>query len=581
MSASIHARSRSPALRQALALLVLCLFGMMECQPGNEPARENYVSIRLDDSLKRYDSVEIRILAAGDTAKVIGTVWAGHLANPSGIQDYRLPDGESGPLAVNVRGFDDEGRLLLDLMISKPAGQQVVEHLPVPKPVPTPSVRLSNLQCSPGTLIPAFDSIRSEYVVSLANSESTLVITAVPNHAQALMTLGTASLASGKASVAMPLKVGANDFSLRVSVGKESAAYTVKAIRSAYVPPDRVPPDTVHPDTTHPDTVLHPADPEYKTWKHGSYVNVKLGDLGLPEKTMELSFPLLVRLTDRNFNFSQASPAGQDIRFVQGGKTLAYEISRWDTTSAGHSADIWVKVDSLPGTADTVMLNMYWGNASATAASDGARVFGAEAGFSGAWHMSEPGRGNTGEYRDASGRYDGTGGNGDSKAAPTRVEGVVGHGQDFHAGKRQGTIALPNTFDPGSDSWTFQAWVQPRGYTNGAIFQKSDSSQTDKQRFQILCQGEGGNQIVIAHEGDAFHTEIYLPTDRFTLLSVVYTSGMLEVYSNGISFGSRAWTQGARGTARTVIGALTMQGDQGGFNGVLDEFWFTSKPAFG
>lgn len=585
MKASVKTRLWNPAWQRALVLFAAALSGvsgLLQCQLANEPRRENYVSVKLDDSLKRYDSVEILILAAKDTSQVIGTVWSGPLAEPSRIQDYRLADGENRALAIRVRGFDAGGTLLLDMLISKSAGGQSVEHLPVPQPAPAPSARLASFHCSPGALIPAFDSSHYDYVVELPNADSSLVLTAIPNHPQAAMTLGAAPLASGKASAGMPLKVGANDFSLRVAAGRDSAVYTLKAIRAAFVPPDSVPTDTTHPDTIgHP--TGGPVDSAFQAWKHGGYLKIDLKPLALSKKAMALHLPVLVRLTDHNFVFSQAAAAGQDLRFVRGAKELAYEISAWDTIGGfppghpvkTHAADIWVKVDSISGNEDTVTINMYWGNPSATSASDGPKTFGSEAGFDGVWHMSESGKGAQGEYKDATGHNDGTGGNGDAKATPTRVPGVVGYGQDFRFGTTQGTIALPNDFDPGSDAWAFQAWVKPRGYTNGVIFQKGDAWQANEQRFQILCMGEGGNQIAVERAGAIYFTDVYLPTDKFSHLGMVHSNGNLVLYLDGVFFGSQAWTQGSKSVGRTVIGANSLQGDDEGFNGVLDELWFS------
>ena len=562
----------NPGWRNSLALLACCLFGLLQCQLGSDPHRENFVAIKLDDSLKRFDSVQILILAAEDTSQVIGTVWAGPLTNPSGIQDYRLSDEEARPLAVRVRGFDKAGNLILDMLISKMGGKQVIAHPPLPQP---PSVRLSALQCSPGALIPIFDSSRFDYMINLANAESSLVITATPSYSQAGMSMGTTALLSRKPSPGIRLKVGTNDLSIRVAAGKDSAFYSLRAIRSAPLPPDSVPVDTTHPDTSLP-PIGGPVDSAFQAWKHGGYLIVNLRSSGLGKKSLVQNFPLLVRLTASSPAFTQAAPGGRDIRFVRNGKALEYEISGWDTIGGTHGADIWVKVDSLPGAADTLRINMYWGNPSAPPVSDGSLVFGSEAGHNGVWHMSESGRAVSGEYLDASGRNPGTGGNGDPRVVPTRVDGVVGFGQEFHTGSAQGTIALPNGYDPGSDSWSFQAWVKPRGHTNGVIFKKGDLWQAKEQRFQIICLGENGNQIAIEREGAIFFTDVYLPTDKFSHLGIVYSGSKLDIYLNGIFFGSQAWTQGGKASGMTVIGANSQQGTSEGFVGVLDELWFAS-----
>lgn len=77
------------------------------------------------------------------------------------------------------------------------------------------------------------------------------------------------------------------------------------------------------------------------------------------------NFPVLVRLTTTNFNFSQARSDGYDIRFVStNGVTLfSYERERHDAASG--AAEYWVKLPAVAGAVDTEFY-IYYGNASAT-----------------------------------------------------------------------------------------------------------------------------------------------------------------------------------------------------------------------
>ena len=51
------------------------------------------------------------------------------------------------------------------------------------------------------------------------------------------------------------------------------------------------------------------------------------------------NFPLLVRIHQDFFDFSQAESRGEDIRFSANGKPLAYQIEHWNATG-GHAA-VW------------------------------------------------------------------------------------------------------------------------------------------------------------------------------------------------------------------------------------------------
>ena len=65
-------------------------------------------------------------------------------------------------------------------------------------------------------------------------------------------------------------------------------------------------------------------------------LRVDVIEAGFPAAS-ETDFPALVRLDKDWFNFSQAQPKGEDIRFATStGTALAYEIDQWD--AAGGTA---------------------------------------------------------------------------------------------------------------------------------------------------------------------------------------------------------------------------------------------------
>lgn len=101
-----------------------------------------------------------------------------------------------------------------------------------------------------------------------------------------------------------------------------------------------------------------------------------------------LNFPVLIRLTKNNFNFSEAQSNGNDIRFAKQDNTvLSYEIERWDPVAG--VAEAWVKVDTVFGNDSAQCITMYWGNPQVISASNGAAVFDTGNGFQGVWHMNQ------------------------------------------------------------------------------------------------------------------------------------------------------------------------------------------------
>jgi len=101
-----------------------------------------------------------------------------------------------------------------------------------------------------------------------------------------------------------------------------------------------------------------------------------------------VNFPVLVRLTQSNFDFSQAQTNGADIRFSkENGMPLAYEIEQWD--AVGETAALWVKADTVYGNDSSHFMLMYWGNPQASKVSNGASVFDTADGNVGVWHLNE------------------------------------------------------------------------------------------------------------------------------------------------------------------------------------------------
>ena len=95
---------------------------------------------------------------------------------------------------------------------------------------------------------------------------------------------------------------------------------------------------------------------------------------------------MLVRLNKNYFDFSQAKPRGEDIRFSANGKPLAYQIERWD--AAGGNAAVWVRIPTIKGN-DQQAIKMHWGNDKVPGESNGERVFLTTEGFAGVWHLGD------------------------------------------------------------------------------------------------------------------------------------------------------------------------------------------------
>jgi len=560
------------------AAAAICLGVQCRLAPEPDPRQENYLTVNLNDSLSRYDKVVVQILAAGDTAQVVGTLWSGRLEAPGAIPAYRLGDDEARSLSVRVRAWDASGRLALDETIVKQDGKSIVTAIPILRPSP----RLATLALSAGTLSPAFAPGTSEYSASVPNSQSSIQVTASPEYAEAQIYEGIRPMAAGKPSDPVPLDTGANRITVMVLAGDTSARYLV-TVQRAKPPADTAKPvtgDTSKPvpsDTTKPvpgDTSKTPGDTAKPAnplpdWQYHGSVILRLPTAGSASPhAIATDFPLLLRLTSANFNFTQAADSGRDLRFLDvNGRNLDYAIARWDAGT--QKAEIYLRCDTLAPDRAAPAFSMYWGNPKAAAASNPAAVFPRSRGWTGVWHLDESGSGQSGEYRDATGSFPGKAGG----AFPKQVEGVVGSAQDFDGNGSQGFISLPAAFDPGLKHYTMHMWIYNEGRNAGYLFIKSGTGAED-QRFEAdLAQGTG--RIGFGRTGTGglhYEAGFGAPSVAWFMLGIVCDGDSVHLYDNGVEMEAHPFTQGGNPAANVVLGARNPNGDVG-FPGRMDEFW--------
>ena len=84
-------------------------------------------------------------------------------------------------------------------------------------------------------------------------------------------------------------------------------------------------------------------------------------------------FPVLVKLTSSNFDFTRAQVTGNDIRFaLEDGTLLSYERERHD--SVNQFAEYWVKIPSVSSIVGTIFY-LYYGNSAASNGEDSINVW--------------------------------------------------------------------------------------------------------------------------------------------------------------------------------------------------------------
>ncbi len=192
------------------------------------------------------------------------------------------------------------------------------------------------------------------------------------------------------------------------------------------------------------------------SWEYKRRIYLNTTASGADVASDVYNFPVLIRLTANNFDFSQARANGEDIRFNSLQDTpLPYEIEHWD--AAASQASIWVKIDTVYGNDSTQSILMYWGNPDAEDYSNGALVFDTSVGFQGVWHLGD---GQNDLIHDAT--YNGYDGSSPDTDRPIIGTGAIGNCRVFN-GKNH-FITMSNTAGskidfPQNGYYSLSAWV--------------------------------------------------------------------------------------------------------------------------
>jgi hypothetical protein len=348
------------------------------------------------------------------------------------------------------------------------------------------------------------------------------------------------------------------------------------------VPTDAAAPAVDAPPGSEPPEGSDPGPIDLSKFRHSKPLKLDTTPAGAGVASDIAAYPVAIKLSAANFDFSQAKPAGEDVRFSSAdGKPLPYAIELWD--AAKKEAALWVSVDIKGGSTQTI--NLHWGNADAASAANSKAVFSKAAGFIGVYHLNQDGNTVEGGYKDASwNEAHGVG----VKLAPGSLEPArVGYGTRFDNPKggasgeiRWVEVAGPKvTTDFGSaehpisvSAWAFaNTWD---GYYQ-TIFSKGDgtySLQKDYMGRTEVCMSPltGTNHMCAITSPP--------PTKVWTHYMIMrkngpYASNSLVLYINGkraagISAGGKQIdlpfgiaNQSLRGRER----------NQKGFNGIIDE----------
>jgi len=269
-------------------------------------------------------------------------------------------------------------------------------------------------------------------------------------------------------------------------------------------------------------------------WQHSGsmYILTTPEGADLPVRVSVKDFPLLVRLDRDFFDFTEARPNGEDIRFsTPVGRELPYQIEQWDAYKG--TAMIWVRIPLITGN-DKQELKVHWGNASAQCASNGKAVFDRSNGHLAVWHMNGPVTDDeVGEIRS-------------KDAGTTASAGMIGPARHFPGGKGVFCGEDITTFPTGSAPHSSSVWF--RG---------------DKQNCRVLSWGKEYRQGKVQmwyNSPSKIRMDCYfsdadvrsspsIPLGQWTHVVHTYQKGQSRIYINGV----------LDTEARTRAGALNIE----------------------
>jgi len=286
------------------------------------------------------------------------------------------------------------------------------------------------------------------------------------------------------------------------------------------------------------------------------------------------NFPVLVRLTSAEFDFSQTQSDGSDIRFRKAdGTALPHEIERFD--ASGQRAEIWVRVDTVYASNSTQFFEMSWGDAGAPGGSNAAAVFDTANGFAGVWHLSEdpsaagrPIKDHTANGNDGSTCCGMTTGN--------SISAIAGRGLEFDGNADYVKIDAPAVSLEFTDTITLSAWVNAQSVhldVSVIIGRQYGTSWYDSYVMYLNASGAPG---FLANDNSAggLESDAGLDLGRWYHLCAVKKGSRHELYRDGIlDAGSSGWQMGAFHDPNEVIigGNMNGTGVERQFHGGVDE----------
>lgn len=309
------------------------------CSTPQAPEPDTVLRLTLNDSLSRYERVQIQLLDLEKDSALVKELWNSPLTAPAtqlALATHSLKEVSGDAFLVRVRGFSNGDQLALETHIIREKGRTTVTHVAVAPLVPRN--RLSKIKPSVGLLSPLFHKDSLEYRVSMPIGVESISFELTAAYSGASISFQGDSVKSGFST--KPVSVGTTEDScfIRVTdlVGVKASTLTYKLI---LVPTE--PPELLITEITPSAGVLNPPfTPEQTSYN----LQLPLGIDSVSFKihpadpaTMTLTFMEKVIFPGEKSPLvivSDASPGRRiSIRVMGGGEEVAYQVAVLRTES--------------------------------------------------------------------------------------------------------------------------------------------------------------------------------------------------------------------------------------------------------
>jgi hypothetical protein len=262
--------------------------------------------------------------------------------------------------------------------------------------------------------------------------------------------------------------------------------------------------------------IYQTASAQYADWKKSGviFLNTTPDGANLPAEASVENFPVLVRLHQDFFDFKQAQPHGEDVRFSSQGNALPYQIEQWD--AANGTASIWVRIPKIQGNVRQE-IKIHWGKPDAKSESNGQAVFNEANGYLSVLHMDE-------RVTDEVGSVE------TKDIGTTAAAGMIGPAR--HLAGKQGVFCGEKitNFPVGASSHSTEAWLRAEKSNGRALAWGNEHGQgkvvmhfMSPPHVKMECYFSGADVASVGR----------LPMNEWVHIMHTYQKGESRIYVNG------------------------------------------------